>query len=122
MGGTSHTEVVQVVYVPTLISAKDLITIFFAIHSPTHGGSKLQYQSVLYYSGEDQLSAFKEVSKAHEEKTGLKVVTRTSKEMEFYQAEDKHVNFYNKNGPSDYSCKSITNKINGLKKELPGLF
>jgi peptide-methionine (S)-S-oxide reductase len=109
-GRTGHTEVVQVVFDPEMISYEELLKIFWENHDPTQGmrqGNDVgtQYRSAIYCSTESQLKAAEaseQVYQAALGRAGHGVIT-TEIEMapEFYYAEDYHQQYLAKN-PNGY--------------------
>src|SRR6266516_1089085 len=58
-GVTGHAEVVQVTFDPAVLSYRDLLQVFFAIHDPTtqdRQGADVgtQYRSAIFYHGPEQ--------------------------------------------------------------------
>src|SRR5438270_3942131 len=58
-GGTGHAEVVQVTFDPGVLSFRDLLDVFFAIHDPTtlnRQGADVgtQYRSAIFYHTPEQ--------------------------------------------------------------------
>ncbi|HVF03632.1 MAG TPA: peptide-methionine (S)-S-oxide reductase MsrA [Frankiaceae bacterium] len=98
-GRTGHTEVVQVVFDPGLVSYRDLLTVFWESHDPTQGmrqGNDVgtQYRSAVYHLSDAQRAAAeetREVFGAELRRAGFGAVTT---EIEaagpFYFAEDYH--------------------------------
>src|SRR5438105_9250202 len=65
-GRTGHAEVVQVTFDPSVVSYRDLLGVFFAIHDPTtlnRQGADVgtQYRSVVLYHSPEQKAAAEEV-------------------------------------------------------------
>jgi peptide-methionine (S)-S-oxide reductase len=61
-GRTCHAEVVQVEYAPEVVSYRDLLEVFFAIHDPTTEDREgpdvgSQYRSAVYYHDDAQREA-----------------------------------------------------------------
>jgi len=65
---TGHAEVVQVRFDPSLLSYRDLLGVFFAIHDPTtlnRQGADVgtQYRSAVFYHDDEQKQAAEELIK-----------------------------------------------------------
>ena len=109
-GNTGHAEVVQIHFDPDIVSYRDLLNVFFAIHDPTtlnrQGGDVgTQYRSAIFYHDDEQKKIAEEV-KAKLEKSGRfkkPIVTEITKASTFYVAEDYHQN-YLVNNPGGYNC------------------
>lgn len=109
-GATGHTEVVQVVFDPSVLSYEDLLTHFWEGHDPTQGmrqGNDLgtQYRSAIYTCGEHQQQAAlasRDAFQAQLHGAGYGAITT---EIEaagpFYYAEDYHQQYLHKN-PGGY--------------------
>jgi peptide-methionine (S)-S-oxide reductase len=98
-GQTGHTEVVQVVYDPAVVSYRDLLRVFWESHDPTQGmrqgnDSGTQYRSAVYTTSEAQRAAAGDTAEAfgarlREAGYGA-VTTEIAPAGEFYFAEDYH--------------------------------
>lgn len=118
--GVPKAEVVKVEFDPILISAHDLLTVFFATHDPTsvnRQGADVgpQYRSAIFYTTEPQ--------RAEAEKfiTDLDAVTELKPLSDFQRAEEYHREYY-KNNPSAPYCQLVINpKLEKVQKEFHDL-
>ncbi|WP_137291550.1 peptide-methionine (S)-S-oxide reductase MsrA [Natronorubrum halophilum] len=108
-GRTGHAEVVQIEYDPNEIAYEDLLEVFFTIHDPTtlnREGPDVgsQYRSAIYAHDDDQLETAEAFAAALEDE-GLYegIVTEIEPLETFYEAEEKHQNYFEKN-PNDAYC------------------
>src|SRR5580693_1852751 len=99
-GTTGHVEVVQVTFDPAVISARDLLEIFFVIHDPTtlnRQGNDVgtQYRSVIFYHSPEQKQAAEETiaELTKENAYGRPIVTAIESASTFYAAEDYHQDY-----------------------------
>jgi peptide-methionine (S)-S-oxide reductase len=122
-GTTGHTEVIQVTFDPEVIPFRKILEIFFTMHDPTsldRQGEDVgtQYRSVIYYHSDEQR---KDSETFIEEMNmtnvfNLSIVTKLEPFTEFYEAEDYHVNYYNRNKQQGYSRFVIEPKLKKVKK------
>jgi peptide-methionine (S)-S-oxide reductase len=109
-GLTGHTEVVQVVYDPRVVSYDDLLKIFWENHDPTQGMRQgndhgTQYRSAIYTHDDEQLAAAEASRDAYA--AALKadgygeITTEIKAAPELYYAEDDHQQYLAKN-PDGY--------------------
>ncbi|OLR95571.1 peptide-methionine (S)-S-oxide reductase MsrA [Actinokineospora bangkokensis] len=104
-GLTGHTEAVQVVYDPKVVTYKDLLKTFWEGHDPTQGmrqGNDLgtQYRSGLYYLNDTQKAEAEESLKAYQQsltKAGYgQITTEIAAAGPWYYAEDYHQQYLHK--------------------------
>ena len=109
-GMTGHTEVVLVVFDPTITSFDALLAVFWESHDPTQGmrqgnDTGSQYRSAIYCSTPQQLeAALASADSAQEKLSGLGFGAITSEIIAvstFYYAEDYHQQYLAKN-PAGY--------------------
>ena len=108
-GKTGHAEAVEVTFDPTKITYDELLEMFWDIHDPTtlnRQGPDIgtQYRSVIFYHTPEQKKAV-ERSKQELERSKVyrkKIVTEITEATEFWQAEDYHQQYLEKQGQS--SC------------------
>jgi peptide-methionine (S)-S-oxide reductase len=109
-GMTGHSEVVQIVFDPAVISYPQLLKVFWESHDPTQGmrqGNDVgtQYRSVIHTQGSPQLASA-EASRARYQAAlsakGLPAITtQIGDAPTFYYAEDYHQQYLAKN-PNGY--------------------
>jgi peptide methionine sulfoxide reductase msrA/msrB len=105
-GTTGHAEAVQVIYDPAAISYEDLVKLFFETHDFTQVNRQgpdigEQYRSEIFYSDDAQKRTAEKLISILNDK-GFKVATHVTPAGVFWQAEDYHQNYYEKNGHRPY--------------------
>ena len=109
-GMTGHTEVVLVVFDPTMVSYGEILTVFWESHDPTQGmrqGNDVgtQYRSAIYTTTPEHLqaaTASREVYQARLSAAGFgPITTEVASAPPFYYAEDYHQQYLAKN-PNGY--------------------
>jgi peptide-methionine (S)-S-oxide reductase len=124
-GNSGHVEVVQVHFDPAVISLHDLLTIFFTLHDPTtlnRQGNDVgeQYRSVIFYSSEEQKLVAQQVMEEISQQ-GIwpdPLVTALEPFTVFYEAEDYHQRYYERNENQAYCQFVIEPKVAKLRKEF----
>ena len=106
---TGHAEAVEVTFDPTKITYDELLEMFWEIHDQTtlnrQGPDRgTQYRSAIFYHTPDQKAAAERSKEKLEQSTTYrkKIVTEITEATEFYQAEDYHQQYLEKQGLS--SC------------------
>jgi peptide methionine sulfoxide reductase msrA/msrB len=105
-GSTGHAEAVQVLFDPALISYEALAKLFFETHDFTQVNRQgpdigEQYRSEIFYNDDSQKQTAEKLIVILNEK-GFKVATHVSPAGAFWQAEDYHQLYYQKNGHRPY--------------------
>ncbi|OHD66172.1 MAG: peptide-methionine (S)-S-oxide reductase [Spirochaetes bacterium RBG_13_51_14] len=103
-GNTGHAEAVRVEYDPSVISYDELLNYFWRLHDPTQLNRQgpdigTQYRSVIFYHNQEQKRAA-EKSKEQFDRSGVfskKTVTEIKPAGAFYDAEEYHQDYFNKN-------------------------
>ncbi|HEX2696624.1 MAG TPA: peptide-methionine (S)-S-oxide reductase MsrA [Anaerolineales bacterium] len=122
-GTTGHAEVVQVTFDPSVISYKDILNVFFAIHDPTtmnRQGADVgtQYRSAIFYHNDEQKQIaeglIKELNDQHI--WDHPIVTEVSKINGFYKAEDYHQEYFAKNPYQPYCQAVVAPKVSKFRK------
>jgi peptide-methionine (S)-S-oxide reductase len=112
-GRTGHAEVVRVTFDPAVISYRDLLELFFAVHDPTtlnRQGADVgtQYRSVIFTHSPEQERTAREVIA---ELTAAKawpnpVVTAVVPAPAFHKAEEYHQGYFRANPAQPY-CQAV---------------
>ncbi|MDA0780228.1 MAG: peptide-methionine (S)-S-oxide reductase MsrA [Bacteroidetes bacterium] len=108
-GKTGHAESIKVIYDPKKVSFETLVQVFFGSHNPTtlnrQGPDKgTHYRSIAFYETEDEKKAIEKTIKKLTEIKRYKspIVTEVKKLDAFYQAEDYHQDYEEKNPNNPY--------------------
>jgi len=112
-GDTGHAEVVQVHFDPNVVSYRDLLNVFFAIHDPTtlnRQGADVgtQYRSAIFYHDDEQKKIAEGLIKdLNAQKIWDRpIVTEVTKLDKFYIAEDYHQEYFARNPYQPY-CMAV---------------
>lgn len=124
-GNTGHAEVVQVRFDPAILSFRDLLDVFFAIHDPTTLNRQghdtgTQYRSVIFYHSPAQKSAAERVI-AELNAAGAwsaKLVTEVAPLPVFYPAENHHQDYFRLHGSQPYCQAVIVPKLAKFQKHF----
>jgi len=124
-GTTGHAEVVQVEFNPAVLSYRDLLIVFFAMHDPTtlnRQGADVgtQYRSVIYYNSETQRQVAEALIKEFDGEGiwGAPIVTKVEPAPMFYPAEEYHQRYYQRNPNAGYCQVVIAPKVAKLRQRF----
>ena len=124
-GNTGHAEVVQVHFDPNVVSYRDLLNVFFAIHDPTtmnRQGADMgtQYRSAIFYHNDEQKMIAEELIKdLNAQKIWDKpIVTEMAKLDKFYMAEDYHQEYFARNPYQPYCMAVVAPKVSKFRKHF----
>lgn len=124
-GHTGHAEVIKIEFDPDIISFEDLLSVFFNTHDPTtlnRQGADVgtQYRSVIFYTTLKQKEEAEKLIKELNDKKAYDkpVVTEVSEFKGFFEAEDYHKNYYEKNKDAPYCEIVIAPKLEKLNKRF----
>jgi peptide-methionine (S)-S-oxide reductase len=124
-GETGHAEVVEIEFDPSVITYEDILGIFFTIHDPTTLNRQghdvgTQYRSVIFYLNEEQKkSAEKIMQEIGDEKLyDDPIVTQLLPLEKFYEAEDYHQQYFDKNPDQAYCQLVIMPKLVKFKEKF----
>ena len=112
-GDTGHAESLKIIFDPAKLSYEQLLEFFFQIHDPStpdrQGNDRgSQYRSAIFYTDDTQKQTAEKVIAAVNASGHWpgKVVTQLTPAGEFYNAEDYHQDYLQKN-PGGYTCHWI---------------
>ncbi len=104
-GRTGHAEAIQLEFDPNVISYEDLLDIFWANHNPTTPNQQgpdvgSQYRSAVFFHDSDQENKARKAKQDLEEsgKFSRKIVTEIVKATTFFNAEEYHQKYLQKDG------------------------
>lgn len=127
-GNTGHAEVVRIEFDPSVISFRDLLTVFFATHDPSalnRQGNDVgtQYRSAVFFTTPAQKEAaglfIKELNASSEK--GGPVITQVAPLSSFYGAEEYHKDYYARNKKAPYCQIVINPKLKKVQQKFAEL-
>jgi peptide-methionine (S)-S-oxide reductase len=125
-GTTDHAEVIRVRYDSSVISFGQILKVFFAVaHDPTHlnrQGNDIgrQYRSAVFYANDDQRRvAAAYIQQLNDAKVFETPIVTTLEPLEqFFEAEDYHQNFVERNPAQPYVAAVALPKVKKLEKSF----
>jgi peptide-methionine (S)-S-oxide reductase len=101
-GRTGHTEAVEVVYDPKVVSYERLLDVFWKNHDPLAKDRQFcdrgnQYRPGIFYHNDEQRALAEATKKKHQARFKQPIQTEITAATTFYKAEDYHQDYYKKN-------------------------
>ena len=122
---TGHAEVAQIKFDPQVISFKEILQVFFAVHDPTtlnRQGNDVgsSYRSAIFYHDENQKRVAEEVIKEVTEEGVYDdpIVTEVTAFDKFYPAEDYHQEYFANNPNQPYCAAVVAPKVAKFRKKF----
>jgi len=122
-GRTGHTEAVQITFDPKVVSYRELLEVFFAIHDPTTLNRQghdvgTQYRSAIFYHSQDQKAVAEDVIAAFTKEKVFDdpIVTEVVPAATFYVAEDYHQEYFARNPTQGYCVAVVNPKVAKFRK------
>jgi peptide-methionine (S)-S-oxide reductase len=122
-GDTGHAEVIRINFDPSIVSFRDLLNVFFAIHDPTtmnRQGADVgtQYRSAIFYhSPEQKETADALIKELNEQKIwNSPIVTEVAAINNFSVAEDYHQEYFARNQFQPYCQAVVAPKVAKFRK------
>jgi peptide-methionine (S)-S-oxide reductase len=105
-GRTGHTEAVEIVYNPAVVSYERLLDVFWKNHDPLAKDRQFcdsgnQYRPGVFYHNDEQRALAEATRKKHQARFKQPIQTEITAATTFYNAEDYHQDYYKKN-PTRY--------------------
>ena len=125
-GTTGHAEAVRVIYDPEVVTYRELLEVFFALHDPTTRDREgpdvgSQYRSAVFYHDDEQREAVEGYIEELEGDVYDGIVTEVSPTEEFYEAEEYHQDYYESNPNQPYCRAHIPPKLEKVRERFPEL-
>lgn len=125
-GNTGHAEVTQITFDPTIITFRDLLDVFFAIHDPTtlnRQGNDVgtQYRSAIYYHSDAQKQTAREAIAEIAADFDNPIVTEVTAAEKFYPAEDYHTNYYASHSFQPYCMFVVSPKVKKFRAKFASM-
>jgi peptide-methionine (S)-S-oxide reductase len=124
-GDTGHAEVIQIKFDPSIISFRDLLNVFFAIHDPTtlnrQGGDiGTQYRSAIFYHTAEQKETAETLIRELNAKRiwNSPIVTEVAAIDQFYAAENYHQEYFAHNQFQPYCQAVVAPKVAKFRKHF----
>lgn len=122
-GKTGHAEVVQVQFDPSQVKLADLLDMFWRIHDPTtlnRQGADVgtQYRSVIFYTNDEQRAVVDASVQQAQGMYASPIVTQVAPLEAFYEAEEYHQDYFNRNPGAGYCVMVIAPKVRKAKAIL----
>lgn len=124
-GRTGHAEAVRITFDPAVVSYRELLDIFFAIHDPTtlnRQGNDVgtQYRSAIFYHSPEQQQTAQDVMAAltRNQVFDKPLVTEVSPVGPFYEAEDYHQEYAARNPAQPYCAYVVNPKVAKFRQQF----
>ncbi|WP_276260184.1 peptide-methionine (S)-S-oxide reductase MsrA [Haloglomus litoreum] len=123
-GSTGHAEAVQVAFDPSVITYEELLEVFFSIHDPTTEDRQgpdvgSQYRSAVYYHDDEQKALVEGFIEALEDEGVYEdIVTEVEPLGEWYRAEEKHQDYFEKNPDQPYCAAQVRPKVEKVREKF----
>ena len=124
-GRTGHVEVVELTFDPAIVSYREILEVFFAIHDPTTrdrqgNDTGPQYRSVIFYQDEAQRSVAEVlIHELDAEKIWSgPIVTELRAAEKFYPAEGYHQDYFRNNPAQPYCAFVVAPKVRKFRQKF----
>lgn len=122
---TGHAEVIQLKFDANVISFKEILQVFFAVHDPTtlnRQGNDVgsSYRSAIFYHSDEQKRVAEEVIKEVEAEGAYDnpIVTEVTLFDKFYIAENYHQEYFANNPNQPYCAGVVAPKVAKFRQKF----
>jgi len=122
---TGHAEVIQLKFDANIISFKEILQVFFAVHDPTtlnRQGNDVgsSYRSAIFYHSDEQKRIAEEVVKEVEAEAVYdnSIVTEIKPFNKFYIAENYHQEYFANNPNQPYCAAIVAPKVAKFRQKF----
>ena len=120
-GQTGHLEAIEINYLDSIISYRQLLEVFFLTHDPTQingQGNDIgsQYLSAIFFYNDKQKNEANDYMEEISHNYESPIVTKLYSMSKFYPAEEYHHNYYSLNKYQPYCETIISPKVNKLRQ------
>jgi peptide-methionine (S)-S-oxide reductase len=122
---TGHVEVVQVTFNPAVVTYRDILEVFFAIHDPTTrdrqgNDAGPQYRSAIFTHSDEQEKIARDIIAMldAEHAFDAPIVTEVRPLPEFYPAEQYHNDYYRRNRSQPYCVFVVSPKVAKFRQKF----
>src|SRR5581483_2789145 len=124
-GRSGHDEVVQLTFDPGVISYRDVLEVFFAIHDPTTRDQQgndagPQYRSVIFYHDDRQRQVAEALIRelTADDVFPAPIVTAVEPAPAFYKAEDYHQEYFRNHPAQPYCAFVVAPKVKKFREKF----
>jgi peptide-methionine (S)-S-oxide reductase len=126
-GRTGHTEAVEIIYDPKIVSFETLVDVYFASQNITQvngqGNDKgSQYRSIIFYQNEEQKQIILSKKEALAKKLNVKIAAEVYPFQKFWIAEDYHQDYEKRHPNHPYIQHVSIPRLNRFKANFPKEF
>jgi peptide-methionine (S)-S-oxide reductase len=122
---TGHAEVVQIQFDPAVVSYREVLEVFFAVHDPTtlnRQGNDVgtQYRSAIFFHSAEQERIARDLI-AELNAAGIwprPIVTEVTPFQQFFKAEDYHQNYFRDNPNQGYCSYIVAPKVAKFRQKF----
>ncbi len=126
-GKTGHAEAVEVIYDPTIINFKQLVTIYFGSQNVTQVNGQgndrgSQYRSIIFYQNEEEKKIIEtKIEQLNKQLKGKKVAAEVMPFQKFWIAEEYHQNYEKLHSNNSYIQNVSIPRLKKFQKNFPEL-